>query len=773
MDKPGVESPCSSDPKDEWKNEREYARRWPTKGHTSSSSRDVSPWDEDGPEYRKRPPSQHHPPTSGERYHHPRMPPRRINSNDEEYDEDIKDRSERRRRMKGGQMGTRSRDNFDDEHWYHERQSWSPTEEDERPDRSRSFDRNAYERSTYGPPYEKREPKSLPPYDRRDYKNYDKRKYYRERGRPNYDYDPYGEGYDQRMMKGRMDYEEVYERGPRDSRTAREYFYERDRKSFDRDSNESYERRSFGSGDIYGSLDSRGDYRDRDRYLSLDKSRSLRRGMRNAGSARLDDPDQDSDGEIVGGRRGDTNSLHRSSQNIRGKQHQVIDDEVWGVSMSGKPGWKRPSSASEQERRYNESRRMMTNATLVGSDGEKDRRFRKKSRTRSKEPDLRPGYATMRYPRSKEDYFDFEADTRGTGSGSGMYDNDEEDDIGGGKMAGDAMDESPSYYGRRQPPPYYKPATPRAEGRSLNDTLIAQEAKKMSRYEYEEEAMRRIKKSNSRDLYFEGEDKERFTGKFGSGSFGNVTPPKSAKHVRMELEFEDFGETPQSNTSGKFNFESGDGFESDFNSPPAPPGGGGQIPHHNTKAFRFSNDFSEKDPGRHYQPYHKGQPQSFGGFDADFSSTQRSASTAQTASKLRFNENVTVSKFSSEAATGSHMFEDDFAGRSDNELEDQWTPEMTAPVTNSNGSKKILKTSSQQQSQQHDNLRKSDSVNIFAKKVDDPFEDDDFFSSGVTTEKDPFEGNGNGPGGETGTTGTGGTQSGGWDKNFANFDDNI
>ncbi|XP_062544006.1 protein disabled isoform X2 [Armigeres subalbatus] len=771
-DKPSAESPCSSDPKDEWKNEREYARRWPTKGHTSSSSRDVSPWDEDGPEYRKRPPSQHHPPTSGERYHHPRMPPRRINSNDEDYEDDMKDRCERRRRMKGGQMSSRSRDNFDDEHWYHERQSWSPTEEDERPDRSRSFDRNAYERSTYGPPYEKREPKSLPPYDRRDYKNYDKRKYYRERARPNYDYDPYGEGYDQRMMKGRIEYEEVYERGPRDSRAAREYFYDRDRKSFDRDSNESYERRSFGSGDLYGSLDSRGDYRDRDRYLSLDKSRSLRRGLRNAGSARLDDPDQDSEGEMVGGRRGDTNSLHRSSQNIRGKQHQVVDDEVWGVSMSGKPGWKRPSSASEQERRYNESRRMISNTAQVGSDGEKDRRFRKKSRTRSKEPDIRPGYATMRYPpRSKEDYFDFDADTRGTGSGGGMYDNDEEDDVGTGKI--EPMDESPSYYGRRQPPPYYKPTTPRAEGRSLNDTLIAQEAKKMARYEYEEEAMRRMKKSNSRDLYFEGEEKERFSGKFGSGSFGNVTPPKSTKHVRMELEFEDFGDTPQSTTSGKFNFESGDGFESDFNSPPAPPCGGGQVPHHTTKAFRFSNDFSEKDPGRHYQAYHKGQPQSFGGFEADFSTAPRPTSTAQTASKLRFNENVTVSKFSSESATGSHMFEDDFAGRSDNELEDQWTPEMPAPLTNSNGGKKILKTSSQQQSQQHDNLRKSDSVNIFAKKVEDPFEDDDFFSSGLTTEKDPFEGNGGGQGGgETGGTGGSGGQSG-WDKNFANFDDNI
>ncbi|XP_065078494.1 protein disabled isoform X2 [Ochlerotatus camptorhynchus] len=767
MDKPGPESPCSSDPKDEWKNEREYARRWPTKGHTSSSSRDVSPWDEDGPEYRKRPPSQHHPPTSGERYHHPRMPPRRINSNDEDYEDDMKDRSERRRRTKGQQISSRSRDNFEDEHWYHEHQSWSPTEEDERPDRSRSFDRNAYERSTYGPPYEKREPKSLPPYDRRDYKNYDKRKYYRERGRPNYDYDHYGEGYDQRMMKGRMDYEDVYERGPRDSRAAREYFYERDRKSFDRDSNESYERRSFGSGDIYGSLDSRGDYRDRDRYLSLDKSRPLRRGMRNAGSARLDDPDQDSEGETVGGRRADTNSLHRSSQNIRGKQHQVVDDEVWGVSMGGKLAWKRPSSASEQERRYNESRRMMTNTTLPGSDGEKDRRFRKKNRTRSKEPDIRPGYATMRYPpRSKEDYLEFEFEPRAPGSGGGMYDNDEEEEIGSGKMMEESVAESPSYYGRRQPPPpYYKPATPRIEGRSLNDTLIAQEAKKMARYEYEEEAMRRMKKSNSRDLYFEGEDKERFGGKFGSGNFENVTPPKSAKHVRMELEFEDFGETPQTTTSGKFNFEGGDGFESDFNSPPAPPAGVGQVSLHTAKTFRFSNDFSEKDPGRHYPAYHKGQPQSFGGFEADFGPKPRPASTSQTASKLRFNENVTVSKFSSDAATGSHMFEDDFAGRSDNELEDQWTPEMPAPVTNNNGSKKILKTSSQQQSQQHDNIHKSDSVNIFAKKVDDPFEDDDFFTSGAAAEKDPFDGTGNG-------SETGGGQSG-WDKNFANFDDNI
>lgn len=691
-------------------------------------------------------------------------------------------------------MGTRSRDNFDDEHWYHEHQGWSPTEEDERPDRSRSFDRNAYERSTYGPPYEKREPKSLPQYDRRDYKNYDKRKYYRDRGRPNYDYDHYVEGYDQRMMKGRVDYEDVYERGPRDSRAAREYFYERERKSFDRDSNESYERRSFGSGDIYGSLDSRGDYRERDRYLSLDKTRSLRRGVRNAGSARLDDPEQDSEGDLMGGggRRGDTNSLHRSSQNIRGKHQQIVDDEVWGASMGGKPGWKRPSSATEQERRYNESRRMLANTSLAGSDGEKDRRFRKKSRNRSKDSDIRPGYATMRYPpsRSKEDYFDFEGDSReGGGGGDGAYDNDEEEDVRGGKMMGENMDESPSYYGRRPLPPYYKPTTPRSESRTLNDSLIAQEAKKMARYEYEEEAMRRMKKSNSRDLYFEGDDKERFSGKFGSGNFDTVTPPKSAKHVRMEYEFEDFGDTPQSNTSSKFNFEGGDGFESDFNSPPAPPSGNAPPSSHHstTKSFRFSNDFSEKDPGRHYANYHqKNAPQSYGGgggggFEADFAATPRSAGpTAQTAAKLRFNEQVTVSKFNSEANTaGTHMFEDDFAGRSDNELEDQWTCELQAPATsNNNGGKKILKSSSQ--NQQQDNLRKSDSVNIFAKKVDDPFEDDDFFSSGGGAgghgEKDPFGGSAGtategGGGGESAGT-AGGGQSG-WDKNFANFDDNI
>ena len=58
VNKNGPDSPCSSDPKEEWK-EPEYNRKWPTKGHTSSSSRDVSP---EG-EYRRRPPSGHHGPS--------------------------------------------------------------------------------------------------------------------------------------------------------------------------------------------------------------------------------------------------------------------------------------------------------------------------------------------------------------------------------------------------------------------------------------------------------------------------------------------------------------------------------------------------------------------------------------------------------------------------------------------------------------------------------------------------------------------------------------
>lgn len=45
---------------------------------------------------------------------------------------------------------------------------------------------------------------------------------------------------------------------------------------------------------------------------------------------------------------------------------------------SSQKSWKRPASASESDRKLAENRRVLTH-TLPGSDGEKDRRFVKKS----------------------------------------------------------------------------------------------------------------------------------------------------------------------------------------------------------------------------------------------------------------------------------------------------------------------------------------------------------------------------------------------------------
>jgi len=72
-----MESPCSSEGKNEWKNDPEYNRKWP-KGQTSSSSRDVSPWDEDTQEYRRRP-------YSAEKNHHVRHT-RRMNSCEDDFE---------------------------------------------------------------------------------------------------------------------------------------------------------------------------------------------------------------------------------------------------------------------------------------------------------------------------------------------------------------------------------------------------------------------------------------------------------------------------------------------------------------------------------------------------------------------------------------------------------------------------------------------------------------------------------------------------------------
>lgn len=73
------ESPCSSDGKDDWKGEQEYGKKWP-KGHTSSSSRDLSPWDDEAPDYKKRIPS------GADRHGYYMRHARRMNSCDDDYE---------------------------------------------------------------------------------------------------------------------------------------------------------------------------------------------------------------------------------------------------------------------------------------------------------------------------------------------------------------------------------------------------------------------------------------------------------------------------------------------------------------------------------------------------------------------------------------------------------------------------------------------------------------------------------------------------------------
>jgi len=101
---------------------------------------------------------------------------------------------------------------------------------------------------------------------------------------------------------------------------------ERERKSFDRESLESYEsatrrRRSFGSGnDVYGSLDSRDDYRgererDRERDREQMKTRSLRKPTTTSGKLRISgDIDYEQDSEQDFQQRPGVRSLQRPSQ---------------------------------------------------------------------------------------------------------------------------------------------------------------------------------------------------------------------------------------------------------------------------------------------------------------------------------------------------------------------------------------------------------------------------------------------------------------------------
>ncbi|XP_055385294.1 protein disabled isoform X2 [Condylostylus longicornis] len=838
------ESPCSSDGKDDWKtagiNRQGLPpesicsnKRWP-KGQTSSSSRDLSPWDDEAPnEYKKRQVVHPIPDRHGYYMRHSR----RMNSCDDDYEYEEEMAKRRERKIKSGISKSRDNFDFDSPSWYQSgtmHHSWSPQDDD---DRERSFERGVYERSSYGGPmYDKHKHVPHSSYDRRI--AYDKRgKYYREYCRPtDYEFESYGECpevKDRKMMYSRRDYENVYDDGgftrggiaPDNNNTvgrnsgsgiykSREYFYSgtTERRSFDRESIDSYEsggrrRKSFGSGDVYGSFDSREDFRER--YMA-DKTRQIRKGIKPRGPASLsggppDEYEQDSETDMQVRRepREYSRSLQRpsSGSRIRKSSGSSPWDGEEGPTHAQKGHWKRPASASESERRLTaENRRVLSHNQSGGSDGEKERRFRKKQRQRGKEgSEIRPSLPTGRYPSagSHRENYDY------------VYDDYERNVTTQSPIPGPPVDEDKfERLNRRR--------------MDLNQRMIDMEHRKRNtsgsvtaeKYSYEDEdyedddddaeatksaPIQKYSMSKKDSYYSEKDIRYSRTPKFGSERF----------------DFDaDFEETPHSTSSGrnKFNFDDQVGFESDFISSPPP---SGQLPPSATSSiatktpisagtkssFRFSNDFSGK----------QSLSSNFG--DGEFpnsnstSSMQQVTPTTASTQKLRFDDKVTISKFdhnqpsSSSGGVGNisssigDAFEDDDFSKAqfDFENESQWSSETPIKRNNnlrSSGKNRggINSNSAIDSTTQHDHLRKSESVNIFAKKTEDPFEDDDFFKNVENNSISHDSSNGKKHGnievslsnggsninnGNNNMTNTCKKDSFQWDNDFAKFDENM
>lgn len=286
-----------------------------------------------------------------------------------------------------------------------------------------------------------------------------------------------------------------------------------------------------------------------------------------------------------------------------------------------------------------------------------------------------------------------------------------------------------------------------------------------------------------------------------AGYIRRPLPPTEPKHPE-DYGFDDDGDdgeyeqtpTPRSNTSSalptatpnastKFSFDVG--FESDFNqsSPPPAPAGtasscnstpAANVSAANTPAskssFRFSNDFSGgQDREKHYQHPPAGSLQQYDLENRVISSPQTSTQTSTP--KLRFDDNVKVSQF-------DDAFEDDFSKATFDAFQNddvQWQESLQKTA------KQQMRNNKLQQRQQ-ELIKKSESVNIFAKKVEDPFEDDEFFNSpptstATTNTNDKTENNGGGNATVTANNvNTGSQVSSGWDDdntNFAKFDENM
>nr|XP_036220077.1 protein disabled isoform X3 [Bactrocera oleae] len=792
-----AESPCSSDPRDYgWSKSAGVSRRWPKKERhqTSSSSRDISPCDDEPSDFQKpkRIPSgvPAIPAPSSDRHGYYMRHTRRLNSCDEDYDYEEEFNTRRdHRKLKPGL--SRSRDNFDLESpsWYRHapHHTWSPQDMEQAAGmRARAFERSAYERTTYGPPIYDKRGVALPPnasssYDRRS--GYDKRsKYYRDYARPNYDFDDYGDSphdryrdagsFEKPKVGRRSDYENIYDEGRSPmsgiigssgggssgyKTRGGDYMYDRDRKSFDRESVESFEsatrrRRSFGSGDVYGSMESHEEFRER---YGPEKTRSLRKGMKLRATGDID-YEQDSENDFhqrtrmsSGGNSinvPDTRSLQRPSQLISGntgsnmsmgpgqpRARKSSGSSPWDGEeppLPGQKSWKRPTSAADSERRLAESRRVaVLGQTPSGSDGEKDRRFRKKQRSRGKDipysaSGLPPSNSSSRYsgtvaatthPRDNYDYI--------------TYDDDDVDD------EEDYADED-----------YDEPPTDEDKFERLN---------------------RRRHEMHQRML--ESERRQHSMGKVPISSLKCSAPTAATKKYPTrsgEYDFDDYEQSPTSRSNAsasmasaassyiattgvggstgsatKFSFDGG--FESDFNQSSPPPAPAGTASSCNStpaattasacvtpatkSSFRFSNDFSEREK-LHGFPQNSTSVSSSQQLDLD--STQSPAPHVMPpiiTQKLRFDDNVKVSQFDDAA------FEDDFSNAQfDFEKEDQWHADSlqsasSAALMTTAAKKHNLRNSKLQQRQEL--IKKSESINIFGKKSEDPFEDDEFFKA--------------------------------------------
>ncbi|XP_065359953.1 protein disabled isoform X2 [Calliphora vicina] len=880
-----IESPCSSDPREEaWHKhtmggsslslghqaaplggstsaQRRYHKK--ERQNTSSSSRDLS-WDEDQgsippthvldyPPPSKRLSGQLQGSLTTDRHGYYRRHARRMNSCDDEYDyeQDYTTSRRDREQCKYKHSLSRSRDNFemDSPGWYHHHGPQHPhhtwSSQDIEQARGRNFERSAYERTTYGPPiYDKRGVgPPLPPtssYDRRSAGGgvYDKRgKYYRGDSNPRsaeriYNLDDFDE---MLAASGKIPahlasmYEEMKAEccSPplpthRQQRTS-DYMYERDRKSFDRESLESYEgsnvvqrrrRRSYDSGGIpsdpYGSCDSRDEYHGRERcVMTADKSRSLRKSLKSLRVTGDIDYDQDSEKEYHyrdQRSRCDTRSLQRPSQlttqgvggvvvgaggSVLGSQSRIrksSGSSPWDGEEPPLPGqkttpssWKRPSSAAEAERR----RAAVKGQTPSGSDEDKDRRYRKKRTTRNKDLPGIPSNAG-RYGRSGNyDYISCE---------------DLDDD------AEDYVDEEEE----------------EEEDRGIeHDEISPADEDKFARLEMRRHEMHNrmmdahVRRRKEVPPPAQPQVSSMAYRKGGKGGYIRrpLPPPTEPKHPQdygFDDDDGDDGEyeqtpTPRSNTSSalptatpnastKFSFDVG--FESDFNqsSPPPAPAGtasscnstpAANVSAANTPAskssFRFSNDFSAgQDREKHFQHPPAGSLQQY-----DLENRGISPQTSQTQTstpKLRFDDNVKVSQF-------DDAFEDDFSKATFDAFQNddvQWQESIQKTT------KQQIRNNKLQQRQQ-DLIKKSESVNIFAKKVEDPFEDDEFFNSPPSTiqltantaaaaaandKTENHKTNGNGGSGGSNNGGGGGNagSTAGWDDdntNFAKFDENM